>query len=114
MIARSASIVVNLIIWRKSPILGAGLVSISEQFPILTYQIYGKAISHNTNTLLCELATYGIVYTFILLYGYAEFSKAMSCKISERLLILGIIFILFCGEKLTFSLIVYVLFFYFN
>lgn len=112
MIARYSSIFANLEIWRKNPIFGSGLISVSEMFPILTNQLYGKAVSHNTNTLLCELSTYGIIYTAILVYGYVKFSKAMSEKIVERLMVLAIIFVLSCGEKLTFSPIIYILLFY--
>ena len=111
-IARMSSIFVNLEIWKKSPIFGAGLISVSEMFPSLTYQLYGKAITHNTNTLLCELSTYGVIYTAVLIYGYVKFSKAMSEKFMERLMILLIVFILSCGEKMTFSPIIYILMFY--
>lgn len=112
MIARFSSVFANLEIWKESPIFGAGLIKVDKMFPILSYQLYGKAISHNTNTLLCELATYGGIYTAILIYGYVKLSCAMSDRNLERLLILIIIGILSCGEKLTFSPIIYILLFY--
>lgn len=111
-IARFASIFSNIEIWKTSPVFGAGLIAVDEIFPNITYQLYGKAVTHNTNTLFCELATYGIVYTGILVYGYVKFSRAMSSKVIERILVLLIICILAFGEKLTFSPIVYILLFY--
>ena len=112
MIARFSSIFANIEIWKENPIFGVGLIRVNERFPMLSYQLYGKAVSHNTNTLLCELATYGIIYTGILIYGYIKLSHALSVKVIERILILLIIFILACGEKLTFSPIIYILLFY--
>lgn len=111
-IARTSSIFVNLKIWEKNPLFGAGLVGIDRMFPQLTYLLYGKAITHNTNTLLCELATYGVFYTFILVNGYIKLSNLFTNNKIERILILLIIFILSCGEKLTFSPIIYILLFY--
>lgn len=112
MIARFSSVFANIEIWKESPIFGAGLITVDKRFPILSYQLYGKATSHNTNTLLCELATYGVIYVGILVCGYIKLSCAMSNRNIERLLILVILFVLFCGEKLTFSPIIYVLLFY--
>lgn len=111
-IARFASVFSNIEIWKNSPMFGAGLIAVDEMFPNITYQLYGKMVTHNTNTLFCELATYGIVYVCIFVYGYIKFSHAMSNRIVERLLIFVIILILFFGEKLTFSPIIYILLFY--
>lgn len=111
-IARTSSVFANIEIWKKNPIFGAGLIKVSELFPKLSYELYGKAVSHNTNTLLCELATYGLIYTIILVSGYIKFSHTLSEKKVERILVLLIIFILSCGEKLTFSPIIYILLFY--
>lgn len=112
MIARSSSFFSNIMIWRENPIIGAGLTKVEELFPLLTLKFYGKYVTHNTNTLLCELATYGIIYTNILVCGYIKFSESLSKNILERVLFLAILLILSCGEKLTFSPIVFILFFY--
>lgn len=112
MIARFSSVFANIEIWKESPIFGAGLIKVDTMFPILSYQLCGKATSHNTNTLLCELATYGVIYVSILVCGYIKLSCAMSNRNIERLLILVIIVVLSCGEKLTFSPIIYILLFY--
>lgn len=112
MIARSSSFFSNIMIWRENPIIGAGLTKVEELFPLITLKFYGKYVTHNTNTLLCELATYGIIYTSILVYGYIKFSESLSKNILERVLFLAILLILSCGEKLTFSPIVFILFFY--
>ena len=112
MIARFASVFANLRIWLQHPIFGAGLIKVSEEFPRIALEMYGKAVTHNTNTLLCELSTYGVIYTCLLLYGYVKYSAVLTKNKFQRLLILLIIFILSCGEKLTFSPIIYVLAFY--
>lgn len=111
-IARSASVFSNLKIWLNYPIFGAGLIKVSEKFPQLAFEMFGKAVTHNTNTLLCELATYGIIYTLLLTYSYWKFSVRLTNKKIQRFLILVIVFVLSCGEKLTFSPIIYILAFY--
>lgn len=112
MIARFASIFANLKIWLEHPFFGAGLICVNEEFPKLALEMYGKAVTHNTNTLLSELSTYGIFYTLMLLNGYRKFSANITKNNAQRFLILLIIFILSCGEKLTFSPIIYILAFY--
>lgn len=111
-IARFSSITSNIEIWMQSPIWGAGLQKVNDLFPILSYQKYGYASEHNTNTLLNELASYGIIYVVFLVIGYIKFCKKLSVRKVEQALVLIILFILSCGEKLTFSPIVYILLFY--
>lgn len=111
-IARLASVFANLKIWMQHPLFGGGLTEINAEFPRIAYEMYGKAVTHNTNTLLCELSTFGVIYTVLLMCGYLKFSKLITAKKSQRALILLIVFILSCGEKLTFSPIIYVLAFY--
>lgn len=111
-VARMGSLFVNLVIWKRYPLFGAGLTKVSELFPTLCGQMLGFASEHNTNTLLCELATYGIVYTAIFVVGYARFFKLLANKKFEMLLICGIFLVLSVGEKLTFSPIIYVLMYY--
>lgn len=111
-IARFASFSSNFEIWIKYPIFGAGLKTVGEQFSILTYFKYGYATEHNTNTLMNELATYGIIYTFVFVIGFYKFIKKTTQNKIEQALILLTLFLLSCGEKLTFSPIIYIFIFY--
>jgi len=111
-IARFASMTSNFEIWLNHPFFGAGLDNVSKLFPILTGIKYGFASEHNTNTFMNELATYGIFYTSIFIYGYIKFSEKIANSRIEQILIIFTFILLFCGERLTFSPIVYILLFY--
>ena len=111
-VARFASISANIKMWLQAPILGNGLSYVGDTFPELSRMEYGYASTHNTNTLLCELATYGILYTAIFVVGYIRLVKVISERRIEHGLIGGVLLVLMFGEKLTFSPIIYVLMFY--
>lgn len=111
-VARFASISANIEMWLQAPVFGKGLIYVNDTFPELSRMRYGYASTHNTNTLLCELATYGILYTAILVAGYTRLVKRMSERRIEQGLIGAALLVLMFGEKLTFSPIIYVLMFY--
>lgn len=111
-IARFASISANIEMWLQSPIFGKGLIYVSDTFPEISLMRYGYASTHNTNTLFCELATYGILYTVIFVVGYIRLVKIISKRKIEQCLIGAVLLVLVFGEKLTFSPIVYILMFY--
>ncbi len=111
-VARIGSLLVNFEIWKKYPLFGAGLTKTYELFPTICGQMLGIASEHNTNTVLCELATYGIVYTAFFVVGYGRLFKLLANKKNERLLLCGIFLVLSIGEKLTFNPVIYVLMFY--
>lgn len=110
-IARLASVTSNFEIWKNNPLLGSGL-KIDNLFESITFNIYGVETEHNTNTLLYELATWGIIYFLILLWGLLMFSKRIGIKLVEHFTMLLIIIFLSIGEKLVFSTFFYVLMFY--
>lgn len=111
-IARFASVFANIEMWLESPIFGKGLIYVNDTFPKISLMKYGYASTHNTNTLFCELATYGIMYTGIFIAGYIRFAKKISERKIEQGLIGAVLMILMFGEKLTFSPIIYILMFY--
>ncbi len=111
-VARFASVFANIEMWLQGPIFGKGLIYVNDTFPEISLMKYGYASTHNTNTLLCELATYGIVYTSILVAGYVQLVKRISERKIEQVLIGVVLLILMFGEKLTFSPMIYILMFY--
>lgn len=111
-IARFASVFTNIEMWFNSPILGNGLTYVNDYFPRLCLVRYGYASPDNTNTLLCELSTFGLLYTTIFVIGYSCLLKRFSKRKIEQALIGTILLVLMFGEKLTFSPIIYILMFY--
>lgn len=111
-VARLASVFANIEMWLRSPIFGNGLTYVGDNFPEISLMRYGYESPDNTNTLLCELATYGLLYTVIFVMGYVRFIKKITEKKVEQVLIGIVLVVLSCGEKLTFSPIIYILLFY--
>ncbi len=81
-------------------------------FPRLSLSLLGKVSNHNTNTIMCELATFGIIYALIFVGGYMKFAKKISKNFLEYILVVLIILIMSCGERLSYSPITYLLMFY--
>lgn len=111
-IARMSSITSNIEIWLNNPLFGAGLQSVADQFPLLTLQRYGFPSTHNTNTFLCELATFGIFYFILFVMGIYKFCKNVTHTSVEKILLILIMCVLSVGEKLTFSPFFYIIIFY--
>lgn len=110
--ARYSSITSNIKIWLSNPILGRGLSFVDSEFWVLTIRDYGVDTRSNTNTLLCMLSTYGAFFVAIILSGYSKLIRLLTTSKIEALLICGVLIILSCGERLTFSPIIYILCFY--
>ena len=110
-IARLASITSNYEIWKMNPLFGTGL-KIDELFVSVTYNRYGFASEHNTNTFLYELACWGMFYFLILIVGIYNFCKKISGRFIDTILIFMIMFLFSVGEKLVFSTFFYALMFY--
>lgn len=111
-IARISSLTTNIKIWLQNPTFGAGLQKVNDLFPVITLRDYGFASPHNTNTFLCELATFGIFYFILFIVGIIRFCKLFGNSFIEHLLVFTILFILSIGEKLTFSPFFYIMIFY--
>lgn len=110
--ARYSSVTSNLKMWLTNPLFGRGLSYVDSNFLLMTIRDYGINTGSNTNTLLCMLSTYGIFFVGMILNGYFKLVQVLSKRKIERLLIALVLFILSCGERLTFSPIIYVLCFY--
>ena len=111
-IARMSSLTTNVKIWLQYPIFGAGLQNVNDMFETITLRDYGFASPHNTNTFLCELATFGIFYFILFCIGIVRFSRLFGCSLFEHILLLALLFVLSIGEKLTFSPFFYIMIFY--
>ncbi len=110
-IARAASITTNISIWQQNPFLG-GSLRVNDIFESITYNVYGIGTEHNTNTLLCELAMWGIFYFIIMMMGLFRFSFMIGKSKLEGVLFLIIILAMSVGERLIFSPFFYMLVFY--
>ena len=84
----------------------------SYLFSELSMEKYGVMILDNTNTILSEFATWGILYGILFMIGYIKLTNYFSNKIVEKIMVLLVFIILFTGEKMTFSPIVFILMFY--
>ena len=102
--ARNASIEINLDMFKKSPIFGNGISYVDNYFSILSYQKYKIAFRDNTNTLLIQLARYGIIFWVIYVTRYYKFfvSYFKTGKLSTLCLILSFA-CLFVGQNLGYS-----------
>ena len=111
-IARMSSLTTNVKIWLQNPIFGAGLQKVNDFFEVITLRDYGFASPHNTNTFLCELATFGVFYFLLFIVGMFKYSRLFGISFIEHLLVFIILFTLSIGEKLTFSPFFYIMMFY--
>jgi hypothetical protein len=111
-IARFSSIFANIDMWLKKPLTGIGLTEVELMFPQISFQRYGFASTHNTNTLLCELSTFGIIYFLLFTNGYIKLIKKIGNNNIERMMVGLIVLILLFAEKLTFSPLIYILMFF--
>lgn len=110
-IARISSVTTNIEIWKSSPLFGIGL-NINDLFSRITLNTYGIETEHNTNTLLYELACWGIFYFLILIGGIIKFCSRIGNKMIEHIIMFLILFFLSIGENLVFSTFFFVLMFY--
>lgn len=111
-IARFASITSNFEIWKTSPLIGVGINNLNSLFFQYTGRRYGYASRDNSNTLMSELATYGVLYAIIMCIGYYLFSSRLTSRKIEKILLLLIFFVLSCGERIVASPILFIMLFY--
>lgn len=110
-IARMASFTSSYEIWKTSPIFGAGLEKTETKFKQITFRDYLWE-GTNTNTIMSELATNGIIYTLLFLIGIILFIDKVGFKLGDKICFFVIILVLSAGEKLCFSPFFYTLLFY--
>lgn len=111
-VARLASVVVNLRLFLNSPIWGVGVTNVDIQFAPLVQSILGIYTIHNTNTVLWQLAAYGSIFTSLWIYGIYKLCWVMGGEKIEVLLLFIILNVLLFGENLAYSLITNILVFY--
>lgn len=106
--SRFGSIVANCELLKLNPILGNGIVTVENLFSKLSYY-KGITSEHNTNTILVQFATFGIVYGTLFVALIWRFSKIISFSIISRVLV----FFMFClslsGEDITRCLMLYII-----
>ena len=100
-ISRYASITENIRIVGLNPFAGVGLTNLAELFPEYSYMTYGYATVHNTNTILIQFASHGIIYGIMWCFAYWKFAKIISKK--KAIWIAIVFLILYIGENLTYS-----------
>lgn len=114
--ARLASVRVNIRAFLEKPLFGVGLNNLYEIFTLYALQTTGKFARDNTNTILVQFATHGIIYGFLWILGYWNLSIKMTYDLNNKKLISVLFFsiftILFIGENVTWGLLAYVLLFY--
>jgi len=111
-IARSASVFVNLSIFWEHPLVGVGMDAINQEMVLRSMVMYSKSTTHNTNTLLYPLAAHGILYGGLFILGTCYFPKNLSSKKIARVAILVALIMLYIGENLRYSILPYILIFY--
>lgn len=105
-IARMASVTCNLKIIGMDPLFGVGLSNLSEIFPMLCMQEYHIYNVSNTNMLLIQFASHGILFGILWFIGVLNFTlySSRETRIS-KLLWIAIILLLCVGENLAWDVL---------
>lgn len=107
MIAREASITVNLKMFLNKPIFGNGLTYVDNNFSFFAFQIYGLATKDNTNTLLIQLSRFGLMFALIYVVRFiVNLWNYFDINVVSKLCIIISFFALLCGENLSYSFMV--------
>ena len=114
-LARFASIVGNINIAMRNPILGSGYSNIQKEFINESIRLfsYDMRTNANANTILYRFAVYGVVYGMIMLVGMVRCAYYHQ-TIKRKSIIIAFIFIivLFMNENMQHSSIPYIIMFY--
>jgi hypothetical protein len=115
-VARVASVTVNLLVFFENPLLGAGFNKLSDIFPIYSLQQTGYFARDNTNMILIQFASHGLIYGVIWILGYWKLSSKLTCSLNQKntkkLLFFVVFMIIFIGENLTWGFWAYVMLLY--
>ncbi len=109
--ARIASIKYNFLIFLENPFLGKGITYESEAFNSLTLSAYG-VIKSNTNTIMIQLARFGLLYGIV--YTYRNINYVIECVKKNRIAIVMVAMSVICiyvGEDITYSMITSIILF---
>ena len=112
MIARSASVFVNLDIFFDHPFVGVGMSAINTEMVYRSALMYGRPTTHNTNTLLYQFAAHGLFYGGLFFMGTCKFTKCLSNKIVIRVSLVIALILIYVGENLRYSILPFILIFY--
>ena len=112
-IARMASVTCNLKIIGMNPFWGVGLSNLSELFPMLCMQEYHIYNVSNTNMLLIQFASHGILFGILWITGVLNFTlfSSRETRIS-KLLWIAIILLLCVGENLAWDALFFIILMY--
>ena len=109
-ISRMASVTANFEIFLSHPIFGVGFTEITDLFKSKCIELYSfsEGIA-NTNTILFQFASLGLFYGILWCYSFYLFFRRFGItKLSKLLVIVGG-FLLFSGELMTGSIMLYIL-----
>jgi|GEM_PF-782632 len=120
-VARMSSITSNIAMWKTSPLFGVGLNNSDRLFDYFTRLHYDYYYSvnvtgtHNTNTYLYQLSTYGLFFWAIFTWGLIGLSRLIAAR-TRGFIMPALIFVLFLfiylNENLYYSLLPPVLMFF--
>lgn len=114
-LARTSSFWIPFNIFVDSPFLGVGLSKFTDLYEIYSSSMYGiilKSGGHSTNTLMNQLATYGLISATIMSIGFFKLTAFFSKSHLLRFLIFIAFLLLLSNEDIRFSLLFSTLLFY--
>lgn len=107
--ARIASIWGNIEIFGHNPITGVGYSNMKEMFSSYAVSNYGVRSIDNTNTILYQFASLGVVYGGLFLFSFISFFKRMGNNIITVLFSVTGALLSFMGEDLTGNILIYII-----
>lgn len=108
-VARFASVWGNIEIFGHNPITGVGYSQINEHFSSFCALNWGERGIDNTNTILYQFASLGVVYGGLFLFSFITFFKKFGNNfITSSFSVIGAL-LSFMGENITGSIIVYII-----
>lgn len=111
-VARLASLYSNIEIIKMYPIFGAGFDNMGTLFTSISGRLLGVDVEDNTNMLLIQFATHGIVYGLLWLIGCLKFFHKLDRHFVPYMCLVLAFLCLCVGEDLTWSFLIYILLFY--
>lgn len=101
--SRISSIFINIRIFLDQPFFGSGISNVTNLFPVIGFNRYGVSTEHNTNTMLLQLSTYGLLFFTVYTKMVFDFAKNVNKdgKIMYTFLISFILILILSGENLS-------------
>jgi len=111
-LARIASVLTNLEICFKYPLFGAGIERTADLFRQLSYEQFGVEAEANTNTVLFQFATQGLLYGILWVIPFFKVCWRFADKQITAILLCVLMFLTAGGENLTYTGLIYVMMYY--